>query len=303
MQTFLTLTFLFALGAVFGWCMELVYRRLAHGKWVNPGFLHGPYLPLYGFGLVLLYLIAEIPLDGLDKTWLQYAVRLVIICVSMTLIEYLSGLIFIKGMGIKLWDYSSRRGNIQGIICPLFSLIWTLIGGGYVFLLHPAISRAVVWFTGNLYYSFFVGIFFGLFIWDLASTLRLSVKLRKFAKDHDVMVRYEELKLMIRNALDGMKAKSSFLNPFRASAETIRATLARYVENFRNGEYNLKFRKKQQKAEEAQPEKQLSGSAQETGRKGPEAPEKGAEGISDSAAAGVPGTVGEVPDRKTEQGR
>lgn len=38
MQTFLTLTFLFALGAVFGWCMELVYRRLAHGKWVNPGF-------------------------------------------------------------------------------------------------------------------------------------------------------------------------------------------------------------------------------------------------------------------------
>ena len=52
---------------------------------------------------------------------------------------------------------------------------------------------------------------------------------------------------MIRNALDGMKAKSSFLNPFRASTETIRATLARYVENFRNGEYNLKFRKKKQK--------------------------------------------------------
>lgn len=247
MQTFLILTFLFAVGAVCGWAVELVFRRLAHGKWVNPGFLHGPYLPLYGFGLVLLYLIAQIPLGGVGAAWLQAVVRLVIICASMTLIEYLAGLIFIKGMGIKLWDYSSRRGNIQGIICPLFSFLWTLIGGGYVFLLHPAVSRAVAWFTGNLYYSFFVGVFFGLFIWDLASTLRLSVKLRKFAKEHDVMVRYEELKLMIKNALDSMKQKSSFLNPFRASAETVRSTLARYVENFRNGEYSFGRRKKKEK--------------------------------------------------------
>lgn len=248
MQTFLCLTFLFAIGAVCGWVLELFFRRLAHGKWVNPGFLHGPYLPLYGFGLVFLYLIAEIPLGGIGQIWLQYVLRLVIICVSMTLIEYLAGLIFIKGMGIKLWDYSGRRGNIQGIICPLFSFFWTLIGGGYVFLLHPAISRAVVWFTGNLYYSFFVGVFFGLFIWDLASTLKLSVRLRRFAKEYGVMVRYEELKLMLKNALDSMKMKSSFLNPFRASAEILRATLSRYVELFKNGEYfRVKKRKKGEK--------------------------------------------------------
>lgn len=253
MQTFLIFTFLFAVGAVCGWVIELFFRRIAHGKWVNPGFLHGPYLPLYGFGLSLLYLIAEIPLGGISQSWLQYVVRLIIVCVSMTLIEYLAGLIFIKGMGIKLWDYSSRRGNIQGIICPLFSFLWTLIGGGYIFLLHPVVSRAVVWFTGNLYYSFFVGVFFGLFIWDFASTMRLSVRLRRFAKEYGVMVRYEELKLMIKNALDSMKQKSSFLNPFRASAETIRLTLAKYVENFRKGE-TFTWRKKKKRA----PEDELS---------------------------------------------
>lgn len=244
MEIFLDLTFLFAVGALCGWVLELFFRRFAHGKWVNPGFLHGPYLPLYGFGLVLLYLVASIPLGGISLVWLRYAVLLLIICAVMTLIEYISGLIFIKGMGIKLWDYSKRWGNIQGIICPLFSFFWTLIGGLYVVFLHPVINDMVAWFTGNLYYSFFVGIFFGLFIWDLASSLKLSVKLRKFAKEYDVMVKYEELKLMIKNALDTEKLKSSFISPFKASAETIRETLSRYVENFKNGEYTYKRRKK-----------------------------------------------------------
>lgn len=122
MEFFLTLTFLFAVGAFCGWVIELIFRRLNSKKWINPGFLHGPYLPLYGCGLVLLFLIARIPLGGISPVWVRYVVLLAIICAVMTLIEYIAGLIFIKGMGIKLWDYSARPGNIQGIICPLFSL-------------------------------------------------------------------------------------------------------------------------------------------------------------------------------------
>jgi uncharacterized membrane protein len=245
LEFFLVLTFLFAVGALCGWVIELFFRRFAHGKWINPGFLHGPYLPLYGFGLVLLFLIARIPLDGISSTWLRIVTQLVIICIVMTFIEYLSGLIFIKGMGIKLWDYSDRWGNIQGIICPLFSLFWTIVGGAYVFLLDPLIYRAVSWFTNNLYYSFFVGIFFGLFFWDLASTLKLSAKIRKFAKENQISVRYEELKVMLKNALAKEKIKSSFINPFKASTETFKATLSKYLENFKNGEYTFSRKKKQ----------------------------------------------------------
>ena len=45
MEFFLTLTFLFAVGALCGWVIELFFRRLNSKKWINPGFLHGPYLP------------------------------------------------------------------------------------------------------------------------------------------------------------------------------------------------------------------------------------------------------------------
>ena len=37
----------FAIGASFGWVLEVCYRSLVAGHFVNPGFLHGPYLPIY----------------------------------------------------------------------------------------------------------------------------------------------------------------------------------------------------------------------------------------------------------------
>ena len=65
MEFFLTLTFLFAVGALCGWVIELFFRRLNSKKWINPGFLHGPYLPLYGFGLVFpVYRSTEFLLYG-----------------------------------------------------------------------------------------------------------------------------------------------------------------------------------------------------------------------------------------------
>ena len=51
MTVFLQIVFIFYLGSTFGWTIELFFRRIVHKEWVNPGFLIGPYLPIYGFGL------------------------------------------------------------------------------------------------------------------------------------------------------------------------------------------------------------------------------------------------------------
>lgn len=71
---------------------------------------------MYGLGTLLLYGACFIPLP-------RWALVLLLF-VALTLLEYITGLIFVKGMKIRLWDYSRRWGNIQGIICPLFSLLW-----------------------------------------------------------------------------------------------------------------------------------------------------------------------------------
>ena len=64
MNLFLKLAYLFFIGSVLGWVLELFYRRFISGanperKWINPGFCVGPYVPLYGSGLCILYLLAS----------------------------------------------------------------------------------------------------------------------------------------------------------------------------------------------------------------------------------------------------
>jgi len=44
MSIFLILAFLFTVGSFLGWCLEIVFRRITSKKFVNPGFLSGPWL-------------------------------------------------------------------------------------------------------------------------------------------------------------------------------------------------------------------------------------------------------------------
>lgn len=118
MNVFLILAFLFFIGSIAGWVMELFFRRIiSTGKWINPGFLVGPYLPLYGFGLCTFYLLSQIQLNSI--------LVIIIMGITVTAIEYIAGLIFIKGMGIKLWDYSGNFGNIDRSYMPdlFFNLV------------------------------------------------------------------------------------------------------------------------------------------------------------------------------------
>lgn len=99
-----------------GWVLELLYRRYVTNKrWINPGFLVGPYLPLYGFGICAFYLFSGLELSSV--------LIILIMTVSVTAIEYIAGIIFIKGMGIKLWDYSDRWGNIDRFNMPIIYYI------------------------------------------------------------------------------------------------------------------------------------------------------------------------------------
>lgn len=52
MEYFYDLLFYFAIYSFAGWCGEVVFATVRHGKFVNRGMLHGAYCPIYGFGLI-----------------------------------------------------------------------------------------------------------------------------------------------------------------------------------------------------------------------------------------------------------
>lgn len=274
MSLFLTLAYLFFIGSVFGWVLELVYRNLRrkNKKWINPGFCTGPYVPLYGFGLCILFLLAMLEDYSIIKSvfW-NRTVLFLLMAICMTLIEYIAGIICLKVFKVRLWDYSNQPGNIQGIICPVFSLIWAALGAVYYFLIHPHILNMLHWLSCNLAFSFVIGMFFGVFIIDVAHSAQLVARLRKFAAEHAVVVKYEGIKAHIR---EGQRRRHFFL-PFH-SEHSLNEHLDEMYSNIDDRVERIRSRRKGRKSKE-QPDVENKPAAEavaDSKAKTPESPEK-----------------------------
>ena len=104
---FFQLVFIFFIYAFFGWVLEVIRAALHEKKFVNRGFLSGPYCPIYGFGVVSVLLLLT-PL----KTNLPLLFVSSIILTST--LEFAAGFILEKLFYQKWWDYSTYRFNFNG---------------------------------------------------------------------------------------------------------------------------------------------------------------------------------------------
>lgn len=216
MNYFFTYAYLFFIGSHCGWVMELLFRHVVSSdkKWINPGFCKGPYLPIYGIGLCILYSIARLenvlPFNHLNSKLLLF----VFMAICMTLLEYIAGLIMLKFSNVRLWDYSNEWGNVQGLICPTFSMIWTVLGAIYYFFIDPYILVGLEWLAAHPYFLFVIGMFFGVFSIDVIYSSRILLYLKEYAHENHVIVRYEHLKLNILKLHKKRHLKYHFFNPF-----------------------------------------------------------------------------------------
>lgn len=230
---FLGLSALFFLGGSIGWIIELFFRRFfSQKRWVNPGFLTGPMLPLYGFGLVGFYVFANfIPFSSLPwPTWASQLLAVLVAGIAMTLIEYIAGLIFIKGLKVKLWDYSSRPGNIQGIICPLFSFFWLVIGAFYIYLANPLFVTIYDFVLDNYaVIGFFLGLFYGILAIDFGWSLGLLTKIRKAVSDSKLVVSWENIKVSIQDHYRKLQESHPWIFAFKTKREEWSALMNEYL--------------------------------------------------------------------------
>jgi len=245
MSLFLMLAFVFFVGSTIGWIIELFFRKFLsinnpEKKWINPGFCAGPYLPIYGFGLCIMYLFASAEKYQLIPNPVYNRVLMfTLAAISATILEYAAGIICLKIFKVRLWDYSKEPGNIQGIICPRFSLIWAAICVIYYFFIHPHILDALKWFSDNLTFSFIIGLFFGIFIIDVCYSGQIIIKLKRFAKENNIIIAYETLKAQIQKSLHISGEKSSFILPFHT-----KKTLSEHLKELhRNTEINRNITK------------------------------------------------------------
>lgn len=120
-----------------GWVWESCYVSVRRRRWVNRGFLHGPVLPIYGSGAILI-LLFTLPVRN-------YPVLLYLSgAAAATLLEYFTGAAMERLFKVRYWDYSGQKFNMNGYICLSSSIAWGFFSLLLVKLLHPPIARLVL---------------------------------------------------------------------------------------------------------------------------------------------------------------
>ena len=119
-ELFKLLTY-FIIYSFLGWVMESTFRSVLEKKIINTGFLIGPLCPIYGIGACIMFLF-------LDKFYDNVLILFLVSIVSLTLWEYIVGVLLEKVFNTKYWDYSNQKFNFQGRICLFNSLCWGVLG-------------------------------------------------------------------------------------------------------------------------------------------------------------------------------
>ena len=130
------LLLLYMFFSIIGWIWEVNYYLMQSGVFVNRGTMHGPWLPLYGNGaLVVLFLVKRFS-RNIGLTFLM--------CMVITgIMEYGTGTLLWLVKGMKWWDYSGYILNLHGRICLEGLIIFAIMGIMAVYILAPFINRTL----------------------------------------------------------------------------------------------------------------------------------------------------------------
>ena len=130
----LSIPFLFFTGAFIGWGYEVLLHLLCYGTFVNRGVLHGPWLPIYGVGCVLIILLKK--WIG-KKPFTFFSVSVV----GCAVLEYVTSWLLETVYHTRWWDYSNLPLNLNGRIFLGGLLGFGIAGLLFAYLVFPWMEK------------------------------------------------------------------------------------------------------------------------------------------------------------------
>ncbi len=125
---------LFISYAFLGWCMEVTCKFIQYKKFINRGFLIGPYCPIYGWGALAITIL----LKRYMEDPLVLFVMSTLIC---SIIEYLTSYFMEKKYHARWWDYSNKKFNINGRICLETLIPFGILGVAIMYGTNPILFK------------------------------------------------------------------------------------------------------------------------------------------------------------------
>lgn len=224
----------FIIYAFIGWLIEVVGKIIELKKFVNRGFLIGPLLPIYGWGVLAIILL----IGNSKGDILSVFLKSIFIC---SILEYMTSLVMEKLFKARWWDYSRRRFNINGRICLETMIPFGLLGTFVVCILQPLVTKFVHLFNKKILLVIAI-IIFVLFIIDniisFVIMFKIKTQINDTQKDNTEYVREKVFDWIASNSYFIRRIKDAFPNfEIRTSIKYVEDKMVETVLTI-NDEYN-----------------------------------------------------------------
>ena len=163
----------FFIASCLGWIMEVTCKLIQFHRFINRGFLIGPYCPLYGFGAVTVTALLS-RYEGEPVTVFVLAMAL---CGTL---EYLTSFFMEKRFHARWWDYSHKRFNLNGRVCADTLIPFGLLGMLMVYAVKPFLFARMDRMSENVLEIVCLALMAG-FLFDAALSVTVLGKIRKTA--------------------------------------------------------------------------------------------------------------------------
>ena len=232
---------LFIIYAFLGWIFEIINNVVVFKKFVNRGFLIGPYCPIYGVG----GLIATIFLTKYKESII---VLFVMSMFLFALLEYFTSYLMEKLFKARWWDYTDYRFNINGRICLETLIPFGLLGCFAIYVVNPIIF-SIFNMTNIVVLRIIALIIFIIFIIDFT----LSLKIINSFKDTAVkFLKKDNTEEITKKVKEILLSKSVWTKRLIESFPKAKAVITNNIDLIR-----MKFELKQTKKELKQTKKEL----------------------------------------------
>lgn len=119
-----------------GWLMEVIGKLITLKRFINRGFLIGPYCPIYGTGAILITFLL--------KKYTEDPITLFIMAILVCgILEYLTSYFMEKIYHARWWDYSQRKFNINGRVCLNTIIPFGLLGMFIIYISNPFLTSKI----------------------------------------------------------------------------------------------------------------------------------------------------------------
>ncbi len=135
--SFYQLAWYFFVYSTLGWLWEVAFEAVKEKRFINRGFLLGPWCPIYGLGMVL---VLWLTLPFRENWWLFFLISATIVSV----VEYFTSLVLEKVFHHRWWDYSQAKFNLDGRIALPVALAWGAMITLTVKLIQPQIDKLIM---------------------------------------------------------------------------------------------------------------------------------------------------------------